>query len=87
MSAPGTLAQSYARWRASPLGRTVERVEMAVVFDLAGPLAGRRVLDVGTGDGAYALEAARRGAIVTAVDSDAAMLDAARGRPHRPGPG
>jgi len=70
----------YARWRETPLGSRTERVETRLVFELAGPLAGKRVLDVGTGDGAYAIEAARRGADVTGVDSDPAMLGAARAR-------
>lgn len=70
----------YAQWRAIRLGRLTERVETALVFELAGPLAGKRVLDVGTGDGTYALEAARRSAEVTALDADPAMLAAARAR-------
>ncbi len=74
------LADSYARWRASPLGAITERVEERVVFDLAGSLRGRKVLDVGTGDGTYAIEAARRGAKVTGIDVDPAMLAAARSR-------
>jgi len=38
------------------------------------------VLDVGAGDGNYALEAASRGAFVTAIDAEQEMLDAARAR-------
>jgi ubiquinone/menaquinone biosynthesis C-methylase UbiE len=76
---PG-LADSYARSRASPLGAITERFEERVVFDLAGPLRGRKVLDVGTGDGTYAIEAARRDAKITAIDVDPAMLAAARSR-------
>jgi 2-polyprenyl-3-methyl-5-hydroxy-6-metoxy-1,4-benzoquinol methylase len=71
-------AETYARWRATPLGEITERVETGVVFDLAGPLHGKRVLDVGTGDGHYAQEAASRGADVTALDNSQPMLDAAR---------
>jgi len=77
---PVVSPSQYARWRETPLGRITERVETRVVFDLAGPLAGKRVLDVGTGDGTYALEAARRGGQVTGLDSDPAMLGAARAR-------
>jgi SAM-dependent methyltransferase len=68
----------YASWRASTLGSITERLERAVVLDLAGPLHGRDVLDVGCGDGAYALAAARAGARVTGLDRSAAVLDAAR---------
>ena len=77
---PVIAAEAYARWRASPLGSITERVETEVVFALSGQLAGRRVLDVGTGDGTYAIEAAWRGAIVTALDPEQSMLEAARAR-------
>ena len=80
VTAPVVAAQTYARWRATPLGAITERIETKIVFDLAGPLDGKRVLDVGTGDGNYALEAASRGAIVTALDADHAMLETARAR-------
>lgn len=74
------LAEAYARWRESPLGSITERVETSVALDLLGPLRGKRVLDVGTGDGTYAIEAAASGGIVTALDRDPSMLDAARRR-------
>ena len=77
---PVIAAEAYARWRASPLGSITERVETKVVLALTGQLAGMRLLDVGTGDGTYAIEAASRGAIVTALDSSQSMLDAARRR-------
>lgn len=80
MTEPVVAAQTYARWRATTLGSITERVETSVVFDLAGPLRGKRVLDVGTGDGTYAIEVAERGAIVTALDLEQQMLDAARAR-------
>lgn len=72
--------ETYATWRATTLGRITERVETKVVFDLAGPLATKRVLDVGTGDGTYAIGSARRGALVTGLDVDQEMLDAASRR-------
>lgn len=80
MTEPAVAAGTYARWRQTILGEITERVETKVVFDLAGPLPGRRVLDVGTGDGTYAIEAVRRGAHVTGIDVDPAMLAAARSR-------
>lgn len=80
MTEPVVAANTYARWRATTLGSITERVETSVVFDLAGPLRAKRVLDVGTGDGTYAIEAAERGAIVTALDLEQEMLDAARAR-------
>lgn len=43
-------------------------------------MRGRRVLDVGCGDGEFAVELAKRGAIVTGIDASAAMIDAAKRR-------
>ncbi len=51
-------------------------------------LRGRRVLDAGCGTGALAIEAARRGAHVVAVDLSPTLLDLARERAAAvPGPG
>ncbi|MBK6697998.1 MAG: class I SAM-dependent methyltransferase [Myxococcales bacterium] len=80
MTEAAVAAGTYARWRATALGGITERVETRVVFERAGPLKGKRVLDVGTGDGTYAIEAAERGAIVTALDLEQEMLDAAHAR-------
>ncbi|RUL86226.1 class I SAM-dependent methyltransferase [Tautonia sociabilis] len=45
-----------------------------------GPVAGRRVLDLGCGKGRFAARLAERGASVIGVDASAAMLGVARGR-------
>lgn len=71
---------SYARWRATVLGEITERLEVELVFTLAECRPDLRLLDVGTGDGTYAIEAARRGASVVAVDPSSAMLAAAKRR-------
>jgi len=76
----GITPLEYTRWRETALGTVTERLERAAVLDLAGPLAGRDVLDIGCGDGTYALGAARAGARVTAVDRSAAVVEAARRR-------
>jgi len=70
----------YARWRASEIGATTERLEGQLILALLGDVSGCRVLDVGCGDGEFALELAKRGAIVTGIDASAAMIDAAKGR-------
>ncbi|MCC7073702.1 MAG: methyltransferase domain-containing protein [Deltaproteobacteria bacterium] len=75
----------YAHWRATTLGKLTEQVELIAVRALAEPLAGARVLDVGTGDGSYAIEAAACGARVTAIDIDEDMLAAARRRAQAAG--
>jgi len=75
--APAFSPQDYARWRASRLGALAERLESRAVFDLLGGISGRRVLDVGCGDGSYAARAAAQGAFAAGVDLSAPMLKAA----------
>lgn len=75
----------YAAWRKSRLGMLTEQIEQAVVLRLASPLEGRRVLDVGCGDGTLAVAMAQRGAAVTGVDADPAMLVAAGQRAEAAG--
>jgi ubiquinone biosynthesis O-methyltransferase len=79
------LPESYAHWRETPLGELTERLERDLVLDLAGPLAGRRLLDVGCGDGTYAIAAASKGALVTAIDQSDRMLEAALARASETG--
>jgi 2-polyprenyl-3-methyl-5-hydroxy-6-metoxy-1,4-benzoquinol methylase len=74
-----------ARWRTSELGALTESLEKEAVFALAGNLAGKRVLDVGCGDGAYAIQAAQLGANVTGLDISPVMLDAAERRAEAAG--
>ena len=69
----------YTRWRASEIGATTERLEGQLILALLGDVSGCRVLDVGCGDGKFALELTKRGAIVTGIDASAAMIDAAKG--------
>ena len=74
----GGLNESYARWRSRRLGQITVRLERHLLFEMLGPVAGKTLLDVGCGDGALASELARRGAIVTGLDADPAMIAAAR---------
>ena len=77
---PNLGPEAYTRWRASEIGATTEQLESQLVLELVGDLHGRRVLDVGCGDGEFALELAKRGAVVTGIDASAAMIDAAKRR-------
>jgi demethylmenaquinone methyltransferase/2-methoxy-6-polyprenyl-1,4-benzoquinol methylase len=61
------------------------------LLDMAGPLEGRRLLDLACGTGDIALAAASRGAMVTGVDLTPRMIQIARkkgtpgaARPHPP---
>lgn len=76
----GRTPLDYADWRRSGLGEITERLERDLVLALAGPLDGRDLLDVGCGDGAFALAAARAGARVAGIDASAPALDTARAR-------
>jgi SAM-dependent methyltransferase len=54
-----------------------------LVLDEVGPVAGRRILDVGCGAGALTLAAAERGAFGVGVDISAPLIEAARARAGR----
>lgn len=77
--------EAYTSWRGTPLGMVTETIEQRLILDMMGDLAGARVLDAGCGDGALACVAAGRGAEVTGVDPDPAMLVAARSRAAKAG--
>jgi len=55
---------------------------LTVRYPLLGLGAGDRLLDLGTGGGRHAFEAMRRGAFVTAVDSNRVEVDAAAAMMH-----
>jgi ubiquinone/menaquinone biosynthesis C-methylase UbiE len=74
------LTESYSRWRSSRLGQITDALEEQLLFELVSPVAGKTLLDVGCGDGELGSELARHGAIVTGLDTDPAMIAAARRR-------
>jgi len=53
---------------------------LPLTLDLLGEVRGRRVLDLGCGEGGYARELARRGAIVTGIDGSERLVEVARER-------
>lgn len=77
---PGLDPGTYAKWRGSTLGAMTEELERRLILELLGDVSGQRVLEIGCGDGSLAVELARRGAHVTAIDASETMIDAARQR-------
>lgn len=53
---------------------------MPLALRLLGEVRGRRILDLGCGEGGYARELARRGAAVVGVDGSARLIEVARQR-------
>jgi magnesium-protoporphyrin O-methyltransferase len=91
-----TASQTWAKLTSdAPVGRiraTVregrDHMRETLLGWLPADLTGRRVLDAGCGTGMLAVEAARRGAEVVAIDLSPTLIELARERqPHHPGAG
>lgn len=80
LPALASLPAAYQEWRASELGRITDGIEERLVLALVGSVSGKRVLDVGCGDGVLSVRLAQAGGIVTGLDDDPHMLAAARER-------
>lgn len=80
------MAERFDAMRFSgPIGRLIAETQEHQIAAFLAPLEGRRVLDVGTGTGRAAIALAKRGAIITAVDASAEMLEVARRRASEAG--
>lgn len=75
-----SLLAAYRSWRASDLGRITDRIEEELILGLIGPVEGKRILDVGCGDGVLCHRLVQGGAAVTGLDADPRMLAVARER-------
>lgn len=82
-AAGGTSPDAYTRWRATTLGAVTEALEQLRVLELVGPVDGKRVLDLGSGDGLLTAALATRGALAVGIDIDRSMLVAATARTER----
>ena len=75
------MAERFDAMRFSgPIGRLIADTQERQIAAFLAPVGGRRILDVGTGTGRAAIALAKRGAIVTAVDASAEMLEVAQRR-------
>jgi SAM-dependent methyltransferase len=75
------MAEAFDALRFSgPIGRLIAETQEQVIAEFLAPVAGRTILDVGTGTGRAAIALASRGAIVTGVDASAEMLAVAERR-------
>jgi len=75
------MAESFDALRfGGPIGALVARSQEQIITAFLSPLAGRTLLDVGTGTGRAAIALALKGAIVTGVDASEEMLAVARRR-------
>ncbi|MEO7191059.1 MAG: methyltransferase domain-containing protein [Vicinamibacterales bacterium] len=63
-----------------PIGQHLLREQQRLLIEALSPLAGRHVVDVGTGTGRAAIGLALEGARVTGLDASVEMLDVARRR-------
>lgn len=70
----------YAGWRESDLGSITEALEDRLLYRLLGDVSGKRVLEVGCGEGELAASLRERSGLVTAVDPSWSMLKAAQER-------
>jgi 2-polyprenyl-3-methyl-5-hydroxy-6-metoxy-1,4-benzoquinol methylase len=77
---PTTASRFDERRFGGPIGELVAADQAAVLTGYVGPLAGRSILDVGTGTGRAALLLAHGGGRVTGIDASEQMLAVARQR-------
>lgn len=87
MSARGPFdpfAHQYDSWFSTPLGHTADLLEKDLLLQFVGGVAGKTVLDVGTGTGHFALFLVQQGAWVVGADVSRPMLRVAADKETMP---
>jgi len=80
------MAERFEDMRFSgPIGQLIAETQAREILSFLAPIAGRRVLDVGTGTGRAAIALARAGAVVTGIDASREMLAVAERRAREEG--
>lgn len=72
------LSSRYRAWHSSGLGQITEGLERNLLLELAGPVEGKSVLDLGCGDGRLLSDLQKRGALAQGIDADPEMVAQAR---------
>jgi ubiquinone/menaquinone biosynthesis C-methylase UbiE len=72
------IAHKYDAWFATPLGAAIDESEKEVTWNLALPVRGEKVLDIGTGTANYLIQLAASGLDCTGLDIGLKMLFLAR---------
>lgn len=75
-------AAEYDSWFESPWGRYAAGLEFDLIAESLGPVAHKRILDVGCGTGWFGKKLAGSGAEVFGIDLDPHKLELARARLH-----
>jgi ubiquinone/menaquinone biosynthesis C-methylase UbiE len=68
------ITEKYDAWFLTPLGAAVDAWEKDVTWRFAQPVAGEKVLDIGTGTANYLIELAAMGLDCTGLDIGLRML-------------
>jgi SAM-dependent methyltransferase len=76
---------AYAHWRETTLGAVTDALEHRLLHQLIGGVEGKRVLDLGCGDGLLTCALAAGEAYAVGIDVDRRMLMAAHSRAARSG--
>jgi ubiquinone/menaquinone biosynthesis C-methylase UbiE len=71
-------AEKYDGWFETPLGRYVAAAEKRLVLDLAAPVRGEKMIDIGIGTGFFTIDFLKRGLDITGIDISGEMIAVAQ---------